>query len=124
MEFSMNEQQVPMVMRIIHLIIFLIRREYKQETEFATEPSSVLLDGKLMQIIHYLIFIILFNNVLELTEDKLTWAGWAWSVLPSVFPSNWDGEYKQEITLQGHTFHFGFYVDNASLTLKVNSFIN
>lgn len=45
MEFSMNEQQVPMVMRIVKLITYLIRRDYKQGQECTPESSNAFTEG-------------------------------------------------------------------------------
>lgn len=45
MEFSMNEQQVPMVMRIITLIMALIRHDFEEEPEQRSDISALCLDG-------------------------------------------------------------------------------
>lgn len=49
-----------------------------------------------------------------------TWTGWAWSFIPSIFPTA-DDEWHHETMPQqtGHTIHFGFYVDNLSFIFKV-----
>lgn len=55
-------------------------------------------------------------------ESQESWAGWAWSFVPSVFPAVWDEDWsqEQEQTISGHIVHIGFYMDNASVTFKVS----
>lgn len=54
-------------------------------------------------------------------ETSESWAGWAWSWVPSLLPTSWDEEWNQDqqTILSDHTVHIGFYVDVASLTFKV-----
>ncbi|XP_017781523.1 PREDICTED: vacuolar protein sorting-associated protein 13B [Nicrophorus vespilloides] len=108
MEFSMTEQQIPMLLRLIHLLQALHQKELKSEIEVnkdtadnVTEPNA------------------------EYTQDKQSLAGWAWSFLPSVLPTNWDDwDITQQIATIGHVTQISFYVDNASLTFKVSESSN
>ena len=51
-----------------------------------------------------------------------SWAGWAWSLIPSVLPyyseEDWNSD-QQAAAYGGHTYHTGFYVKHASVILKV-----
>lgn len=55
----------------------------------------------------------------DYNDDSVSWAGWAWSLVPSILPNSEDDWNKDQFNISGHTFQFGFYVDNASLTFKV-----
>ncbi|KAF5303499.1 hypothetical protein FQA39_LY09962 [Lamprigera yunnana] len=104
MEFSMTEQQVPMLMRVIVLLYALQQKELISQNHSDTKNNSVALDS---------------SESLEHTES---WAVWAWSFVPSLIPIAWDEDWSQEQEQlpTGHTLHVGFYVDFASLTFKVS----
>lgn len=106
MEFSMTEQQVPMLMRLLQLAIALKRREFKMDAENQVDPTSSLM-----------------MESVENLEGQESWAGWAWSFVPSILPSAsviWDEDWNNEEMVFGHFIHIGFYVDNATVTFKVN----
>jgi hypothetical protein len=50
-----------------------------------------------------------------------SWAGWAWSWVPSLMPVYWNEDWTAEHhrAYVGHTYHTGFYVEQASVSLKV-----
>lgn len=101
----MTEQQVPMLMRLVQLAIALKRREFKMETETQMEAGGALM----------------MENV-DHMETQGSWAGWAWSLVPSILPAAsviWDEDWNHEETVFGHFVHIGFYVDNATVTFKV-----
>lgn len=99
----MTEQQVPMLMRLLQLMIALHAKEFKTQTENRVESSGSLIDS------------------VEMSDGQESWAGWAWSFVPSILPSAWDEDWnrEQEETVSGHVVHIGFYVDNATVTFKV-----
>lgn len=103
MEFSMTEQQVPMLMRLLQLAMALQAKEFKIETENPIESASS------------------HHESIEHPENQESWAGWAWSFVPSILPSAWDEDWsrEQEGTVSGHIVHIGFYVDSATVTFKV-----
>lgn len=105
----MTEQQVPMLMRLVQLAIALQAKEFKVETETQVEASNSTL----------------MENVENIIDGQESWAGWAWSFLPSILPSAWDEDWNhdQEDTVSGHLVHVGFYVDNATVTFKVFFFV-
>lgn len=96
-----------MLMRLLQLAIALQEKEFKTETETHAEPSGSLID------------------ISEPMESQESWAGWAWSFVPSILPSTWDEDWsrEQEQTVSGHVVHVGFYVDNATVTFKVDRFV-
>lgn len=99
----MTEQQVPMLMRLLQLIIALQAKEFKKQPESRVESAGSLIDS------------------VEVNDGQESWAGWAWSFVPSILPSAWDEDWnrEQEETVSGHIVHIGFYVDNATVTFKV-----
>ncbi|PSN31469.1 hypothetical protein C0J52_23171 [Blattella germanica] len=50
-----------------------------------------------------------------------SWAGWAWNLVPSIMPYYFEEEWSndQQVAYAGHTYHTGFYVERASVSLKV-----
>ncbi|KAG5888478.1 hypothetical protein JTB14_022106 [Gonioctena quinquepunctata] len=103
MEFSMTEQQVPMLMRLLMLLYALQQKQLKPERDVVTDSNSS-------------------PESRENQENAESWTGWAWSYVSSVLPAPWDEEWNDE-QLQhhkGHTLHFGIYVDNLSITFKVS----
>ncbi|KAK4875062.1 hypothetical protein RN001_011484 [Aquatica leii] len=104
MEFSMTEQQVPMLMRIIVLMYALQQKQLSPQVCADTKSTTLTLESS------------------DALENSESWAGWAWSFVPSIFPVSWDEEWNQdqEESSTGHTLHTGFYVDYASLTFKVS----
>lgn len=59
-------------------------------------------------------------------DTSESWAGWAWSLVPSILPTSWEEEWNQQrqSSPPGHTVHIGIYVDYASLTFKVCTLFN
>lgn len=57
-----------------------------------------------------------------MSNEYESWAGWAWSFVPSIFPNadnEWDNENMPQLT--GHTLHIGLYLDQLSFIFKVNN---
>ncbi|KDR22947.1 Vacuolar protein sorting-associated protein 13B [Zootermopsis nevadensis] len=107
MDFSLTEQQVPMLMRLALLAIALHGKELRQE-----QSQNVEQDLDTMQ-----------DSVPVTVTDSTneSWAGWAWSWVPSVMPIYWNEDWSAEHhrAYVGHTYHTGFYVEQASVSLKV-----
>ncbi|CAG9772920.1 unnamed protein product [Ceutorhynchus assimilis] len=103
MEFSMTEQQVPMLIRLILLLYALQQKQLKPDLESLMDTAGGSLENQ------------------ENQEDNETWTGWAWSAISSVLPAPWEDSNWDENELsshKGHTLHLGFYVDRASITFK------
>ncbi|XP_076265664.1 vacuolar protein sorting 13B isoform X3 [Rhynchophorus ferrugineus] len=105
MEFSMTEQQVPMLMRLLMLLYALQQKQLKPEEGSLTDAVGSCND---------------LRN--DNPENNETWTGWAWSYVSSVLPTPWDSEWNDEdfSDHKGHTLQFGLYVDRASITFKVS----
>lgn len=103
MEFSMTEQQIPMLMRMIMLLLALHQRQLKSTTDLTELASGS--DGEDSQ---------------DVPSDS--WSTWMWravgSLLPAEEPDN-DWSAEQQHTYRGHTLHTGFYIDHATFTFKV-----
>nr|CAD7196002.1 unnamed protein product [Timema douglasi] len=110
MDFSLTEQQVPMLMRLIRLAIALHGKELRPDPSQNAQKDETVEQDVDMELEE--------NDPDEATES---WVGWAWNWIPAVVPLNWDdgsnsgGQY-QEFT--NHTVHTGFYVEQASISLK------
>ncbi|XP_066257341.1 intermembrane lipid transfer protein VPS13B isoform X1 [Euwallacea similis] len=109
MEFSVTEQQVPMLMRLLMLLYALHQKQLKPIVESSTEATGSSTDNKG-----------------ESKESAGTWTGWAWSYVSSVLPAPWEEDIDQEElkALRGHSLHFGLYVDQASITFKVSESVH
>lgn len=99
----MTEQQIPMLMRLIMLMLALHQRQLKE-----TPDLSEVISG---------------SDVEEdtITTDK-SWTGWIWRAASSILPAdeqdeNWNSD--QQTGYRGHTLHTGVYIDHASFTFKV-----
>nr|CAD7571020.1 unnamed protein product [Timema californicum] len=111
MDFSLTEQQVPMLMRLIRLAIALHGKELRPDPSQNAQQDETLEQDVEMELEE--------NDPDESTES---WVGWAWNWIPAVVPLNWDdgsnsgGQYQE---LFNHTVHTGFYVEQASVSLKL-----
>ncbi|XP_050295994.1 intermembrane lipid transfer protein VPS13B [Anthonomus grandis grandis] len=105
MEFSMTEQQVPMLMRLLMLLYALQQKQLKPESETAIDGATTSSENKG-----------------EYHDDNVSWTGWAWSYVSSVLPAPWEDEWDSEDlkSHRGHTLHFGIYIDRALITFKVS----
>ncbi|XP_046469502.1 intermembrane lipid transfer protein VPS13B isoform X2 [Neodiprion pinetum] len=111
MEFSMTEQQIPMLLRLIALVIALQSKMLPSNKERSLISME---DG--------------IENEHEDDSESETashqegrsWAGWAWNMVPSVLPVHWDNDWSSEqlMAYTGHTIHMGFYVNDATVTFK------
>lgn len=99
----MTEQQVPMLMRLIMLMLALHQKQIKPTPEQSEVSVS-----------------------LENEEDNVvadsSWTGWIWRAAMSILPEDEesDASSDQQYIYRGHTLHTGFYIDHASFTFKVS----
>ncbi|XP_071057652.1 intermembrane lipid transfer protein VPS13B isoform X2 [Onthophagus taurus] len=103
MEFSMTEQQIPMVIRLVLLACTLGGNDMKSEhdVKICDETS--------------------YEAMVEPNDTTTSWAGWIWSFVPSIRSSQDEpGGEEQPIVPTGHTLHIGFYVDTTCLVFKVS----
>ncbi|XP_030768330.1 vacuolar protein sorting-associated protein 13B-like isoform X2 [Sitophilus oryzae] len=110
MEFSMTEQQVPMLMRLLMLLYALQQKQLKSESCSTTDTAGPSSDCK-------------SDN----PENAETWTGWAWSYVSSVLPAPWELEWDDDENIcgpSGHTLQIGLYVDRATITFKVSESSN
>ncbi|OAD58896.1 Vacuolar protein sorting-associated protein 13B [Eufriesea mexicana] len=109
MEFSITEQQVPMLLRLAALIMALQTKQFSsnkekslisvEEGEDSTEEDT--------------------DHVSRAAVDNSGW-GWAWNMLSSLLPIDWDDDWsaEQQMAYSGHTIHLVIYVRYATLTFK------
>ncbi|XP_039314180.1 vacuolar protein sorting-associated protein 13B [Solenopsis invicta] len=110
MEFSMTEQQVPMLLRLIALVMALQTKQFPPSKEKSSitvdEREDVAQDDT--------------NQVIGTSTDAVGWGGWAWDIMSSVLPVDWDNNWsvEQQMAYSGHIIHLGVYIDDATLTFK------
>ncbi|XP_011871179.1 PREDICTED: vacuolar protein sorting-associated protein 13B isoform X1 [Vollenhovia emeryi] len=110
MEFSMTEQQVPMLLRLSALVLALQTKQFPP----SREKSSITMDDRddVAQDDT--------NQIVGTSTDAVGWGGWAWEMVSSVLPVDWDNNWsaEQQMAYSGHTIHLGVYIDDATLTFK------
>ncbi|XP_071652871.1 intermembrane lipid transfer protein VPS13B isoform X2 [Temnothorax longispinosus] len=110
MEFSMTEQQVPMLLRLAALVLALQTKQFP----LSKEKSSITMDERddVAQDDT--------NQIAATSTDAVGWGGWAWDMVSSVLPVDWDNNWsvEQQMAYSGHTIHLGVYIDDATLTFK------
>lgn len=135
MEFSITEQQVPMLLRLAALIMVLQTKQFpsnKEKSLIAIDEREDSIPGILF-IKNFIAlsfsYFILFNDFLDDTEhvigtttDTTGWGGWAWNMVSSLLPIDWDNDWstEQQMAYSGHTIHLGIYIQDATLTFKVS----
>ncbi|EFN83982.1 Vacuolar protein sorting-associated protein 13B [Harpegnathos saltator] len=109
MEFSVTEQQVPMLLRLAALAIALQTKQFPP----SKEKSSITVDEREDVVQDDT------NQVAGISTD-VGWSGWAWDMVSSVLPVDWDNDWstEQQMAYSGHTIHLGVYIDDATLTFK------
>lgn len=139
MEFSITEQQVPMLLRLAALIMALQTKQFpiiKEKSLISAEERDDSIQGSASfysiqnKIIYRIIlsYNILSYNIVDDTDhvigtatDSTGWGGWAWNMMSSLLPIEWDNDWstEQQMAYSGHTIHLGIYVQDATLTFKV-----
>ncbi|XP_008205594.1 vacuolar protein sorting-associated protein 13B isoform X1 [Nasonia vitripennis] len=109
MEFSITEQQIPMILRLLDLLSLLQSRQFptaKEKSYVSPEESENVSQDELTQAAG--------------STGDIGWGMWAWNTMSSILPMDWDNEWasEQNLAYSGHVIHFGFYVDNATITFK------
>ncbi|XP_015594814.1 vacuolar protein sorting-associated protein 13B isoform X2 [Cephus cinctus] len=110
MEFSMTEQQIPMLLRLVALILALQSKQLpvsKERSLTSVEERENASQDEL-------------DEDVGMSSEGGTWGGWAWDVVSSFLPVDWDNDWssEQQMAYSGHTIHLGIYVDNATVTFK------
>ncbi|XP_032691389.1 vacuolar protein sorting-associated protein 13B isoform X2 [Odontomachus brunneus] len=110
MEFSVTEQQVPMLLRLAALVMALQTKQFPP----SKEKSSITVDEREDIVQDDM------NQVAATSTDVVGWGGWAWDMVSSVLPVDWDNDWsaEQQMAYSGHTVHLGLYIDDATLTFK------
>ncbi|XP_047349792.1 vacuolar protein sorting-associated protein 13B isoform X2 [Vespa velutina] len=118
MEFSVTEQQIPMLLRLASLLVALQTKQFPNVKEKSTnsEDKEELGQDDISQIIGTI-------------TEAASWGGWAWDIVSTVLPVDWissgfidwenDWSSQQQMAYSGHTIHLGIYIDDTILTFKV-----
>ncbi|XP_015175870.1 PREDICTED: vacuolar protein sorting-associated protein 13B isoform X1 [Polistes dominula] len=118
MEFSMTEQQIPMLLRLASLLVALQTKQFPigKEKSLNSETGEETGQDEISQIIGTI-------------TEAVGWGGWAWNVASTVLPidwvtsgfADWDNDWssQQQMAYSGHTIHLGIYIDDTILTFKV-----
>ena len=108
LDFSLSDQQIPMFLRLFNLAVALQLGELKnrKDNEMKTggDPGAE-------------------AERTEKMNSTQSWAGWAWSYVPSVFPVNWEEELKADDNVEvcpqsKRTVDLGIYVGRVTWTFK------
>ncbi|XP_043519945.1 vacuolar protein sorting-associated protein 13B isoform X2 [Frieseomelitta varia] len=110
MEFSITEQQVPMLLRLAALIMALQTKQFpiiKEKSLISAEEREDSIQDDT-------------DHVIGTATDSTGWGGWAWNMMSSLLPIEWDNDWstEQQMAYSGHTIHLGIYVQDATLTFK------
>ncbi|XP_050594449.1 intermembrane lipid transfer protein VPS13B isoform X2 [Bombus affinis] len=110
MEFSITEQQVPMLLRLAALIMALQTKQFPSSKEKSLISVEEREDNIQDDIDH----------VSGTAADSTGWGGWAWNMVSSLLPIDWENDWstEQQMAYSGHTIHLGVYVQDATLTFK------
>ncbi|XP_076295219.1 vacuolar protein sorting 13B isoform X2 [Lasioglossum baleicum] len=111
MEFSITEQQIPMLLRLAALIMVLQTKQFPINKEKSLISAEEREDNIQDDII---------DHVSGVADDTTGWGGWAWNMVSSVLPIDWDNDWstEQQMAYSGHTIHLGVYIQDATLTFK------
>lgn len=63
----------------------------------------------------------MIDHVTGTGTESTGWGGWAWNMVSSLLPIDWDNDWstEQQMAYSGHTIHLGVYVQDTTLTFKV-----
>ncbi|XP_020300480.1 vacuolar protein sorting-associated protein 13B isoform X2 [Pseudomyrmex gracilis] len=108
MEFSITEQQVPMLLRLAALLLALQTKQFppcKEKSSTIVNERDVVQDD---------------TSQIASTSTDVGWGWWAWDLVSSVLPGYWDNEWsaEQQLAYSSHNFHLGLYIDDATVTFK------
>ncbi|XP_076241466.1 vacuolar protein sorting 13B [Calliopsis andreniformis] len=111
MEFSITEQQIPMLLRLAALIMALQTKQFPSSKEKSLISAEEREDNVQDDII---------DHVSGTATEGSGWGGWAWNMVSSLLPIDWDNDWstEQQMAYSGHTIHLGVYVQDATLTFK------
>ncbi|XP_059469479.1 intermembrane lipid transfer protein VPS13B isoform X2 [Neocloeon triangulifer] len=102
MDFSISDQQMPMLLRILRLNLAWYLGELKELIKESEQSATT--DEN--------------NDELVLAEEGgESWMGWAWSLVPSL--TLVDEEYPPEPEDTDHVLMLGFYIDSMSVVFKL-----
>lgn len=105
MEFSITEQQIPMLLRLVTLLL-------------TAQTKRTIVDGKLTTSTEEIDQIDEGNLNLGLISNQ-GWSSWAWNTLTSFVPVDWSNDpIDDRLNRVIQTIHFGIYIDDAILTFK------
>ncbi|XP_015121632.1 vacuolar protein sorting-associated protein 13B [Diachasma alloeum] len=111
MEFSITEQQIPMLLRLISMLMAL--QSKRALTSHRRSSITEEIQSEIGESDDSTISSAPMGN-------SSGWGTWAWNAVASVLPVDWDDELSmdQPLSYIGHTVHFGVYIEEAILTLK------
>ncbi|XP_012288372.1 vacuolar protein sorting-associated protein 13B [Orussus abietinus] len=109
MTFSVTTLQIPMLIRLFTLVVALQTQQLPSSRDkMSSSEETVESVGDEN------------DQAGGPSREVPGWGGWAWDVMTSVLPVNWDNEWsnEQQMSCLVHSIRLGFYVDYAILTFK------
>ncbi|XP_076631853.1 vacuolar protein sorting 13B isoform X1 [Colletes latitarsis] len=116
MEFSITEQQIPMLLRLAALIMALQTKQFPS----SREKSLISVEKREDTVQDDISMFHLHDHGSGIAADNTGWGGWAWNMVSSLLPIDWDNDWstEQQMAYSGHTIHLGIYVQDTTLTFK------
>ncbi|KAJ8683631.1 hypothetical protein QAD02_019423 [Eretmocerus hayati] len=110
MEFSVTEQQIPMILRLYTLLTLL------QSKQFPSTKVKTTLSNEEIESASPVDELVQLNN----SAGDPGWGMWAWNTMSSLIPVDWDTDWSEDEQLahSGHVVHVGCYIDDAMITFK------
>ncbi|XP_044002415.1 vacuolar protein sorting-associated protein 13B [Aphidius gifuensis] len=140
MDFSMTEQQIPMLLRLITIMMSRKNKKLLSINEKRSSLNDVIIDVDDDSSVNNKNHDISddntnVNNNVDIDDDTLSiasmnnennsslgWSTWAWNTMTYVLPVDWNDDWSIDNDTNDnivHTFHFGIYIKNAILTFKI-----
>lgn len=112
---------------IVLLKVKIIYINFNNEVFIVFLIIVVILLNKVKQFPHFNLvcyMVLLFplhTYIVNEARNEVSWTGWAWSWMPSLYAAQtYDDIFNDQYShLPGPTFHAGFYMEQASVSLKV-----
>ncbi|XP_034952254.1 vacuolar protein sorting-associated protein 13B [Chelonus insularis] len=128
-EFSVTEQQIPMILRLITLFMNSQSKLYSGGGSSSTHSEkndaiAKITDDNLIGTSSISKTNIPNNNSNNNNNNNnLNWSSWAWNTLSSFVP-DWGGDWSPEKSLDDviQVMDFGIYIDDAIITFKITEF--
>lgn len=119
LDFSITDQQLPMLLRLGQLCLLLLYGEVGYNYEEIDNSAEIEINNSSNQEQNFSVS----SSTGHSDETDVGWASWAWSFVPEIFPLWEDSEGMDELNEKLRTScitQFGLFIDNASCVFKLS----